>query len=141
MKGYTVATTAQIPDVPTLADPGDPHWKPIQHYLGITAFGINLFTADDAGVELASSHDETESGQEEVYIVLAGRAQVTVGDARFEAAAGTVVAITDPALPRSITSLEAATWVIAVGCRPGCFATSWQPLHFHGLARHPSLDG
>jgi hypothetical protein len=140
MRGYTVSTTADMPDVPTLADPGDPHWKPIQHYLGISAFGINLFTADDAGIELASSHDEAESGQEEVYVVLAGRVQVTVGDARFEAEAGTVVAITDPTLPRSVTSLGAGTSVLAVGCRPGCFATSWQPRHFDGLAQHPWLS-
>jgi hypothetical protein len=141
MSGYTVSTTAEMPDVPTLADSGDPHWKPIQHYLGITAFGINLFTADDAGGELATSHDEAGSGQEEVYMVLAGRAQVTVGDEQFEATAGTVVAITDPALPRSIASLEKATSVLAIGCRPGCFASSWQPRHFQGLARHPSLSG
>jgi len=141
MRGYTVSTTAEMPDVPTLADPGDPHWKPIQHYLGIRAFGINLFTADDAGVELAGSHDEAESGQEEVYLVLSGRAQVTVGDARFAATAGTVVAITDPALRRPVASLEAGTSVLAVGCRPGCFTTSWQPRHFEGLARHPWLSG
>ena len=141
MSGYTVSTMAEMPDVPTPAEPGDPHWKPIQHYLGLTAFGINLFTADDPGTELATSHDEAESGQQEVYIVLAGRAQVAVGDARFEAAAGTVVAITDPALPRSMASLERATSVLAVGCRPGCFDSSWQPRHFQGLARHPWLSG
>jgi hypothetical protein len=141
MSGYTVSMTAEIPDVPTRSDPGDPHWKPIQHYLGITAFGINLFTADDPGTELAASHDEAESGQEEIYIVLAGRARVAVGDARFEAAAGTVVAITDPGLPRSIASLETATSVLVVGCRPGCFESSWQPRHFDGLARHPWLSG
>jgi hypothetical protein len=140
MRGYTVSTTADMPDVPTLSEPGDPHWKPIQHYLGISAFGINQFAADDAGVELAGRHDESESGQEEVYIVLSGRAAVSVGDDRFEADAGTVVAITDPALLRSVASLEAGTSVLAVGCRPGCFATSWQPRHFHGLARHPRLS-
>jgi hypothetical protein len=141
MSGYTVSTMAEMPDVPTLAEPGDPHWKPIQHYLGLTAFGINLLTADDAGSELAAGHDEAESGQEEVYIVLAGRAQVAIDDARFEATAGTVVAITDPALPRSIASLEEATSVLVVGCRPGCFHSSWQPRHFAGLARHPWLSG
>jgi hypothetical protein len=141
MSGYTLSTTADMPDVPTLTDPGDPRWKPIQHFLGITAFGINLFVADEAGVELASDHDEAESGQGEVYMVLAGHARVTVGEAGFEAATGTVVAITDPALPRSIADLEKGTSVLAVGCRPGCFATSWQPRHFQGLARHPWLSG
>ena len=45
MAGYAVSTLADMPDVPTLSEPGDPAWKPIQHYLGLTAFGINAFIA------------------------------------------------------------------------------------------------
>src|SRR6476620_4639913 len=46
--GYAVSTLADMPEVPTFSDPGDPAWKPIQHYLGVTAFGINAFIAKAA---------------------------------------------------------------------------------------------
>jgi hypothetical protein len=140
MAGYAVSTLADMPDVPTFADPGDPAWKPIQHYLGVTAFGINAFTARAAGDVIAPPHDEEDFGQEEVYVIVAGHARVTVGDDEMDAPAGTVVAVHDPALVRSVVAVDAATTVIAVGCAPGCFRTSWRPEHFEGLARHPDVE-
>jgi hypothetical protein len=135
MAGYAVSTLADMPDVPTLADPGDPAWKPIQHYLGLTAFGINAFTARAAGDVIAPPHDE-----EEVYVVIAGHARVTVGDDEMDAPTGTVVAVRDPALIRSVVAVDAGTTVLAVGSAPGCFRTSWRPDHFEGLPRHPDVS-
>jgi hypothetical protein len=140
MAGYAVSTLADMPDVPTFTDPGDPVWKPIQHYLGLTAFGINAFTAKAAGDTIAAPHDEEDFGQEEVYVVVAGCARVTVGDDEMDAPAGTVVAVRDPALTRSVVAVDAGTTVLAVGCAPGCFRTSWRPDHFEGLPRHPAVE-
>jgi len=137
--GYAVSTLADMPEVPTFSDPGDPAWKPIQHYLGLTAFGINAFIAKAAGDTIASPHDEADFGQEEVYVVVAGRARVTVGNDEMDAPAGTVVAVRDPALIRSVVAVDAGTTVLAVGCARGCFQTSWRPVHFEGLPRHPDV--
>src|SRR6185312_12177942 len=114
MAGYAVSQLEEMPDVPTFTDPGDPAWKPIQHYLGLTAFGINAFVAKAAGDTIAPPHDEADFGQEEVYLVMAGHARVTV---------------------------DGEATVFAVGCAPGCFRTSWRPAHFENLARHPAVDG
>ena len=50
------------------------------------------------------------------------------------------MAVRDPALTRSVVAVEAGTTVLAVGCAPGCFRTSWRPVHFEGLARHPAIE-
>src|SRR3982751_704309 len=104
MPGYAVSTIEEMPDVPTFADPGDPAWKPIQHYLGLTAFGINAFVAKAAGDTIAPPHDEADFGQEEVYLVMAGHATVTVDEDEMDAPAGTVVAVRDPTLTRSVVA-------------------------------------
>jgi hypothetical protein len=141
MTGWSVCTISDIPDAPTATDPGDPAWKPIQHHLGLTAFGINAYTARAPGDELAAEHDEAAFGQEEVYVVTAGEVRFVVDGQEVRAGAGTVVAIRDPALRRSATAVTEGATVIAVGCRPGCFETSWDPRHFRDLGRHPSVDG
>ncbi len=139
MSGFSFTTLAAIPDVPTATEPGDPAWKPLQHHLGLTAFGINAYVARAAGDALASEHDEAGSGHEEVYVVLAGRVRFAVGGERFDAGPGGVLAVRDPALTRSAEALEPGATLLAVGCRAGCFETSWQPRHFEGLPRHPSV--
>jgi len=140
MAGYAVSQLEDMPDVPTFTDPGDPAWKPIQHYLGLTAFGINAFVAKAAGDTIAPPHDEADFGQEEVYLVMAGHARVTVDGEEIDAPTGTVVAVRDPALTRSVVAVDAGTTVLAVGCAPGCFRTSWRPSHFEDLARHPAVE-
>jgi hypothetical protein len=75
-----------------------------------------------------------------VYIVTAGRVRFVIGGDAFERGAGSVVAVRDPALKRSVVAVEAGSTLLAVGCRPGCFATSWNPRHFEGVARHRSVD-
>jgi hypothetical protein len=138
--GYAVSTLAEMPDVPTFTDLGDPAWKPIQHYLGVTAFGINAYVAKADGDTIAPPHDEADFGQEEIYLVMSGHARLTVGGDEVDAPAGTVVAVGDPALTRSVVAVEEGTTVLAVGCAPGCFQTSWRPIHFEGLARHPDVE-
>jgi hypothetical protein len=65
---------------------------PAREHLGIKAFGMNAFTAGDDGT-LISEHDETASGQEEVYIVLDGNATFEIDGETVEAPAGTFVAV------------------------------------------------
>ena len=125
--------------MPSATDPGDPDWKALSHYLGIGAFGLNAYVARAAGDELAAEHDEAGSGHEEVYVVLAGRVRFRVGGETFDAGAGEVVAVRDPGVTRAAEALEPGAALLGVGCRAGCFETSWSPRHFEGLDRHPAL--
>jgi hypothetical protein len=137
MRGYSVRALEELPTVPR-GEPGDPVWRPLQHLLGLTAFGLNAYTARSPGDELLGEHDETASAQEEVYLVLAGRAAFRVGDDRFEAPAGTVVAIRDPSLVRAALASEPDTTLLAIGAAPGRpFDTTWLPHHFEGVPRLP----
>lgn len=50
-------------------------WRPIRRTLGVTGFGINGYTGDQAGDVLIEAHDETSpgaGGHEELYHALAG---------------------------------------------------------------------
>src|SRR5213079_148534 len=50
---------------------------PVREHLGIHAFGINAYTPGEDGT-LINEHDESGSGQEELYIVLDGTATFEV---------------------------------------------------------------
>ena len=53
-------------------------WKPVRKTLGVTAFGINAYTAANAGDEIVEEHTEEQLGHEEIYAVISGRATFTV---------------------------------------------------------------
>ena len=133
MARWAAAQLDELPDVRTATDPGDPAWKPIRHFFGLTAFGINAYVARAAGDMLVGEHDEAGSGQEELYLVTAGRARLTLEGEELVAGPGTIVAVSDPGVRRSATALEAGTTLFAVGCRPGCFESTWRPEHYAGL--------
>ena len=70
-------------------------WAALNGPLGLGAFGVNVVEAEpDSGVEIA--HDETESGQQELFVVISGRARFAVGGETFEAGPGTAIGIGDP---------------------------------------------
>jgi hypothetical protein len=122
-----------LPDVPTMVDPGDPVWKPIRHYFGLSAFGINAYIARAAGDRLAGEHDEAASGHEELYLVTAGRVRFVLDGEELLAGQGTVVAVPDPSVRRAAYALEPGTTLVAVGSRPGCFESTWRPEHYAGV--------
>jgi hypothetical protein len=93
-------------------------WRPIRRSLGIRAFGINAYTADEAK-HVVEEHSESQLGHEEVYVVVRGRARFTLGEDEIEAGAGTIVYVRDPATRRSAVALEDGTAVLAVGGKPG----------------------
>ena len=63
---------------------------PVREHLGIHAFGINAFTPGEDGT-LINEHDEAGSGQEELYIVLDGKATFEIDGETVDAPAGTFV--------------------------------------------------
>jgi hypothetical protein len=94
-------------------------WKPVRRTLGITAFGINVYTAANAGDDVVEEHTEQTNGHEEVYVVVAGRATFVVDGEEVDAPAGTMVYLDDPAQRRAARAAEPGTTVLAVGGRPG----------------------
>ena len=56
-------------------------WKPVRKPLGVTAFGINAYTAAAPGDEVVEDHTEEPSGHEELYLVVHGHATFTVDGA------------------------------------------------------------
>lgn len=96
---------------------------PIRHTLGFRPAGINAWAAD-AGGQLIPPHEE-DSGNEELYVVVRGRARFTVGDETADAPAGTLVFV-GAGDWRTAVAEEPATIVLAVGASVG------EPFHAGG---------
>ena len=97
-------------------------WATVRHHLGISAFGINAWTADEAGREIIEQHDELgrrAGAHEELYVVVKGSATFTVDGETFDARAGTFVFVRDPAAKRKAVAAERETTVLVIGGRPG----------------------
>ena len=90
-------------------------WRPLRQLLDVGAFGINAFVAPNAGDAVVDEHTEEMLSQEEIYIVLSGRATFTIDHETLDAPAGTVVFIHDPAVTRHARAEEPQTAVLAVG--------------------------
>ncbi|MGZ4354935.1 MAG: TPR end-of-group domain-containing protein [Gaiellaceae bacterium] len=102
-------------------------WKPVRKMLGVTAFGINAYTAANAGDEVVEDHTEAQLGHEEIYAVVAGHATFTVDGEEVDAPAGTLVYLDDPAQRRSAVAKVPNTTVLAIGGVPGVHEPSvWE---------------
>jgi hypothetical protein len=131
---FAVRRLEEVPRVP--GEPDDPHWYPLQHHFGLTAFGVNVYVAQTEGAELLGDHDESGSGQEELYVVTNGEATFTIEGERFDTPAVSVVAIPDPSVQRRAVAKVARTTVLAIGGeRRREFRTSWQAHHFEAVPR------
>jgi tetratricopeptide (TPR) repeat protein len=95
----------------------------VGRHFGIQSFGTSAYRSVEGG-ELINEHDETGfriglSGQEELYVVVSGRATFTVNGERVDAPAGSVVFVRDPAAKRGAVAEEPGTTVLALGGKPG----------------------
>jgi hypothetical protein len=105
----------------------DGSWKPLRAKLGIEAFGVNAFVASESGARVIEDHSEEQSGHQELYVVLDGKARFELGDDRLEAAKGALIFIGDPTVKRTAFALEPGTSVLAIGAPAGTVFTpsSW----------------
>jgi hypothetical protein len=104
-----------VPDQPYV----EGQWKPVRAELGIDAFGTNAYVAD-AGQLIVEEHDEANANDpgashRELYVVLRGRAEFTLGGETVDAPAGTLVYLHDPAVVRGAVAREDGTAILAVG--------------------------
>jgi tetratricopeptide (TPR) repeat protein len=130
MSNYAVA---HLDEIEELTDGRCP-WRPVAYHLGITSFGVNTWTARDAGDRIINEHDEAEpDADEELYLVLRGRATFEVNGERLDAPVGTLV-FARPGVKRTAFAAEPGTTVMALGGVPGkAYQPSawvvWAPLH------------
>jgi hypothetical protein len=104
-------------DADALPGPGSLTWVPIRQPLGIRAFGMNAYIADEAGVDVVEPHTE-DSGHEELYLVLAGHATFTLDGEEVDAPAGTIVFLPEGGVHRHAVAREPSTLVVAIGGWP-----------------------
>jgi len=112
-----MAEKARTATIAELARDGD-GWSPLRMHLDVRSFGVNAWTASEAGAQLIGEHDEISSGHEELYLITAGSATFTIEGEEIAAAAGTVVFVRDSAAKRAAVADEAGTTVFAVGGQP-----------------------
>ena len=113
MAAFVVTT---IEDVPSIDDEGV-DWKPIQHYFQLTAFGMNVYRAKEAGTHIIGAHDDLSGRHEEVYLVLDGRVRFDVGGKSFTCDRGSLVVVKDPGVRRAAVAETPDAAVLAVGNR------------------------
>ena len=131
---FWVKRLDEVPLVPT-DDPDDFDWYPLQHYFGLSAFGVNAY-AGDSGTAFVHEHDESEGGQEEFYVVVRGAVRFTLDGEEHDARAISVVAIPDPEVTRTAVATEDGSILVAVGGpKDSGFATTWRPEHFEHVPR------
>jgi mannose-6-phosphate isomerase-like protein (cupin superfamily) len=85
--------------------------------LGVQSFGLQVLDLPPGFADYPE-HDHAADGQEEVYVVLAGAAEFTIGGARVEAAAGSMLRV-DPAVKRKLVGGPEGVRILAIGCAPG----------------------
>jgi hypothetical protein len=124
----------RLDEIPTVPD-ADVDWHPLQHYFGLNTFGANLFVARDVGDELVAAHDETDSAQQELYLVLRGAVRFTFDDETRDAAAISVAAVPDTSVRRSAVALEPGATMLALGAPPGQYASTWRRSWFESVPK------
>ena len=124
----------RLDEIPTVPD-ADVDWHPLQHYFGLNTFGANLFIARDPGDELIAEHDESESAQQELYLVLRGAVRFTFDGETRDAPAISVAAVPDNSVRRAAVALEPGATMLALGAPPGEYASTWRPSWFEAVPK------
>jgi len=115
MASYAVARLDEIDEV----NDGRCPFRPVRHHFGITSFGVNAWTARDAGGRIINEHDESDpDAGEELYLVVRGRAVFELDGDQVAAPAGTFV-FAPPGVKRTAFAEEPETTLIALGGTPG----------------------
>jgi quercetin dioxygenase-like cupin family protein len=113
MAAYSVTRFDSIDEI----DDGGAPYRPVRQHFGITSFGVSSFTGHKTGDRIINEHSE-EDDQEELYLVLQGRATFELDGERVDAPAGMLV-FAEPGVKRTAFAEEDGTTVFVVGGKPG----------------------
>jgi uncharacterized cupin superfamily protein len=106
---YTILSAGDV-------EPAFGVFRKMRRALGAGGFGINQVELPPGAS--GREHDEADSGQEEVYVVVAGSGTMRVDDEQLALAPGTWLRV-DPGCTRLPTAGADGLTFIAVGARPG----------------------
>jgi hypothetical protein len=118
--GYLVLSLDELERLPSTD--GTLTLLPLRRTVGFRPFGVNAWLGAKAGDRVIERHRERD-GDEELYVVVRGRATFTLGEERVDAPAGMLVHA-PPGTLREAFAAEDDTVVLAVGAKPG---TVWKP--------------
>jgi uncharacterized cupin superfamily protein len=120
--GYAIKRREELE---TMEGSGGSTWRLARKALGETAFGFNLVEIAPGGQ--IPEHDESGSGQHELYVILEGEAVLRIDGNEHPAPAGTFASI-EPAVTRTILNRsEAPLTALLIGVDPegGFEPASW----------------
>jgi quercetin dioxygenase-like cupin family protein len=98
--------------------------KPISRAIGAHAVKLNRFDSQPAQEGFA--HDERESGQEEIYIPIAGAGVLWVGGEEIPLAPGRFVLVSADETRQVVAGADGLTYLVA-GAAPGQMIDSTPP--------------
>ena len=110
----TAPTVAKIDDLPALFDG---LMKLARSELGITAFGVQVLDLPPS--YSTQAHDETATGQEELYVALRGSGAVVVDGYAGNLLAPDTLVVVPPECERTLQSGPEGLRVLVVGGTPG----------------------
>jgi len=113
--GYEIVSLTEVERCPDPRHDG-PVLLPLRWLLDLRAFGANAWTAP-VGRQAVPRHQE-DSGDDELYVVVKGRATFTVDEETLDAREGTLVYVST-GVTREAVAEEPETIVLAVGATPG----------------------
>lgn len=122
MAAYTVEHQDQFE---AMEGSGEATWRLARKALGTSCFGFNLVEIGPGGQ--IPEHDESESGQVEVYAILAGEAVLRLDGEEIAAPAGTWASIQPSASRTILNCSEAPLTALLIGVDPsgGYEPMSW----------------
>lgn len=120
--GYTIRHRDEFE---AMEGSGEATWKLARKALGTSAFGFNLVEIGPGGG--IPEHDEAQSGQVELYVVLEGEAVLRIEGEDHPAPAGTFASIEPPASRTILNRSEAPVSALLIGVHPqgGYEPMSW----------------
>jgi uncharacterized cupin superfamily protein len=95
---------------------GNSTWRLARKALGTSAFGFNLVEIDPGGQ--IPEHDESGSGQVELYAILEGEAVLRIDGEDHPAPAGTFASIEPPASRTILNRSDAPVTALLIGVHP-----------------------
>jgi mannose-6-phosphate isomerase-like protein (cupin superfamily) len=113
--GYEILSLTEVERYPDPRHDG-PVLLPLRYLLDLRAFGANAWTGP-VGKQAVPRHQE-DSGDDELYVVVKGRATFTVDDETLDAGEGTLVYVPNGVVREAVAE-EPETIVLAVGATRG----------------------
>ncbi len=120
--GYTIKHRDEFE---SMEGSGDCTWRLARKALGTSAFGFNLVEIEPGGE--MPEHDETQSGQVELYAIIEGEGVLRIEGEDHPAPAGTFASIEPPASRAILNRSAAPLTAMLIGVQPegGYEPMSW----------------